>query len=219
MHRNSTVRIACALTALILVSLLSITCGGSSHSNSLSQAQAQAVSTELFGALNAAIVAGVSPVDASRAGRPTSLGEIVERAQAGPASGCTVTNNGESCNIPISYQGPCPNGGTIGVSGDFIYTLDSSGNGSDSSTLTVTPSACAVNGVTFNGDPSVTFATAFQVKNNALAFPLTFSGVGGISFGPNPSGSCSINVKATASSATSCTVSGSICGRPVSGSC
>ena len=148
------------------------------------------------------MVAGFTPANANTAERQPSLGEIVERARAEAASGCAITNSGESCNIPISYQGPCPNGGTIAVSGDFIYTLDNSGNGSDSSTLTVAPAACAVNGVTFNGDPNVTFATAFQVQNNALAFPLTFSGVGGIS-----------------SSATSCSVSGSICGRSVSGSC
>jgi hypothetical protein len=130
-----------------------------------------------------------------------------------------ISDSGESCNIPITFQGPCPKGGAISVSGDFVYTLDSSGNGSDSSTLTITPSACAVDDITFNGNPNVTFATAFQLQNNALAFPITFSGVGGITFGPNPSGSCGINVKATASSPTSCSVSGSICGRSVSGSC
>src|SRR5262249_51572264 len=100
-----------------------------------------------------------------------------------------------------------------------MYTLDGSGNGSDSSTLTLTPSACGVDDLTLNGNRNVIFATSFLLQDHALAFPLTFSGVGGISFGPHPSGSCSIRVQATVSSATSCSVSGSICGRSVSGSC
>lgn len=215
MHRRPTLHIACAIAALILLSLMCMTCGGSSHNN-VSQAQAQAISAELFSALNSAMVAGLTP-GASTGMRP-SLGEIVEQAGA-QSSGCTITNNGESCNIPVTYQGPCPGGGTVSVAGDFVYTLDNSGNGSDSSTLTVTPSSCVVDNLTINGDPNVTFATEFNLKNNALAFPLTFSGNGGISFGPNPSGSCSINVKATATSATTCSVSGSICGQSISGSC
>jgi hypothetical protein len=218
MLRKPTFRLASAIAALILLSLICITCGGSSHNNNLSQAQAQTVSAELFGALNSAMVAGLTPAaTSSRITRP-SLGAIVEDARA-QSSGCTTTNGGQSCNIPITYQEACPHGGSISVTGDFMYTLDNSGNGSDSSTLTVTPSACALDNVTINGAPSVTFATQFSLQSNALAFPLTFSGTGGISFGPNPSGTCSINVKATATSATSCSVSGSICGRSVSGSC
>ena len=222
MDRNTSLRkslrIACAIAALIFISLICVTCGGSSHSN-LSQAQAQAISREFFSALRTAMVAGLTPSSASAAEARPSLGEIVERAQPALSSGCIITNTGESCNIPITYQGPCPKGGTISVNGDFVYTLDNSGNGSDSSTLTVTPAACAVDNVTFNGNPNITFATQFNLQNNALAFPITFSGMGGISYGPNPAGSCSINVKATATSLTSCSISGSICGRSVSGSC
>ena len=216
MHPRPTLRIVCAIAALTLVALVSMTCGGSSQ-NQVSPAQAQAISAQLFSALNSAMVAGFTPGAASTATRP-SLGEIVERARA-QSSGCTVTNSGESCNIPINYQGPCPNGGTISVAGDFVYTLDNSGNGSDSSTLTLTPSSCGVDNLTINGDPNVTFATQFNLQNNVLAFPLAFSGMGGISFGPNPMGSCSIDVKATATSPTACTVSGSICGRSISGNC
>jgi hypothetical protein len=216
MLRNSSFRVTCAIAALTSLSLLCVTCGGSSHS--LSQAQAQAVSQEVFSALNSAMVAGLTP-GASAAVTRLSLGEIVERARLAQSSGCTATNSGESCNIPITYQGACPNGGSISVSGDFMYTLDNSGNGSDSSTLTVTPAACEVDNLTFNGNPSVTFATQFNLQKYGLAFPITFSGMGGISYGPNPSGSCGINVKATATSPTSCSVSGSVCGRSVSGSC
>lgn len=217
MLRNTSYRVTCAIAALTLLSLLCVTCGGSSHN--LSQAQAQAISQELFTALNSAMVAGLTPSGTSTGARRPSLGEIVERAQAAQPSGCTVANSGESCNFPITYQAACPNGGTISVSGDFVYTLDNFGNGSDSSTLTVTPAACAVDNVTFNGNPSVTFATQFNLQNHGLAFPITFSGMGGISYGPHPTGSCSIDVKATATSPTSCSISGSICGRSVSGSC
>jgi hypothetical protein len=219
MLRNSSFRVACAIVALISLSFLCITCGGSSHSN-LTQAQAQAISAELFTALSSAMVSGLTPpIGASAADRPASLGGIVEHTQSAQPSDCVISDNGESCNIPITYQGACPKGGTISVTGDFMYTLDNSGNGSDSSTLTITPSSCALDEVTFNGNPNVTFATSFMLQNNALAFPITFSGLGGITYGPNPSGSCSINVKATATSLTSCSVSGSICGRSVSGSC
>jgi len=217
MLRTANFRVTCAIAALTSLSLLCVTCGGSSHS--LSQAQAQAISQEVFTALNSAMVAGLTPPGASAAATRPSLGEILERARSAQSSGCAVTNSGESCNIPITYQGACPNGGTISVSGDLTYTLDNSGNGSDSSTLTVTPAACAVDNMTFNGNPSVTFATQFNLQNYGLAFPIAFSGMGGISYGPDPSGSCSIDVKATATSVTSCSVSGSICGRSVSGKC
>ena len=218
MQSKPTLRVACAIAALTLISLMTMTCGGSSHNN-VSQAQAQAISAELFSALNSAMVAGPPPAAASTGAQP-SLGESLERARAqAQATGCTITSSGESCNFPISYQGPCPGGGTMNVAGDIVYMLDNSGNGSDSSTLMVTPSSCVVDNLTINGDPNVTFATQFDLKNNALAFPLTFSGMGGISFGPNPAGSCSINLKATVASPTTCSVSGSICGRSISGNC
>lgn len=217
MSGNSSAKTACATAGLAMVAIFLIACGGSSHNNNLSQGQAQAISAQLFTSLSSAMVAGLTPHAADTSAR--SLGGILESARPDALTGCTTTNGIESCNIPISYQGPCPKGGTINVAGDFMFTLDSSGNGSDSSTLTVTPSACAVDDLTINGDPNVMFATQFNLQNNALAFPLTFSGVGAVTYGPNPSGTCSINVKATASSATSCSVSGSICGRTVSGSC
>lgn len=219
MSGNGNYKSLYAIAALTAIATFFVACGSSNSDHNLSSGQAQAISQELFTALNSAMVAGLTPPAANNAAARPSLGEILERARAAQSSGCTMTNSGQSCNIPITYQGPCPNGGTIGVSGDFAYTLDNSGNGSDSSTLTVTPAACAVDHLTFNGNPSVTFATQFNLQNYGLAFPITFSGMGGISYGPNPTGSCSINVKATATSISSCSVSGSICGRSVSGSC
>lgn len=217
MLQNSVLRITSAVAALVAIAIILVACGGSSTPK-ISPAQAQAISSELFTALGSALVAGLTPVSgATRA--PHSLAEAIPSRPALQSSDCTITSTGQSCNIPISFQGNCPQGGTIAVSGDFMFTLDNSGNGSDSSTLTVTPSNCAVSNITFNGNPSVTVSTAFTMQNNALAYPLTFSEKGGITFGPKPSGSCSINVTMTVTSPTSCTATGSVCGNSVSGSC
>lgn len=218
MHRNSALKITSAVVALTTVAIILVACGSSSKP-SISPAQAQAISSELFTALGSALVAGFTPPAAASSSAPRSLASAIPSRPALQSSDCTVTSTGESCNAPINFQGNCPQGGTIAVSGDLIFTLDNSGNGSDSSTLTITPDNCAVSNITFNGDPSVTVSTGFVMQNNALAYPLTFSEKGGISFGPNPSGSCSINVTMTVNSPTSCTATGSVCGNSVNGSC
>lgn len=143
---------ACAIAITIVLALLCLNCGSSSSSHTLSAAQAQAVSQELFTALGAAMASGLQvPVGHNEGPR---LPTVVQNIRASQPSGCTITNTGESCNVPITYSGPCPNGGTIGVTGDFIFTLDNSGDGSDNTTLTVTPTNCAVSNTTFNGDPT-----------------------------------------------------------------
>jgi len=80
MLRNASFRVTCAIAALTSLSLLCITCGGSSHS--LSQAQAQAISQELFTALNSAMVAGLTPTGTRTAATPPSMGGILERARS-----------------------------------------------------------------------------------------------------------------------------------------
>lgn len=217
MLRTKTLISICGIVAVVALALLCLSCGTSS-SHTLSTAQAQAVSAELSQALQSALVAGLTPPGNAASPAPPSLREIV-RAEPSIQSGCTITNGGESCDIPITYSGNCPNGGTIGVSGDLTFTLDNNGNGSDNSTLTITPTNCAVSNTTFNGDPNVTVTSQLVLQNYALGFPLTFTENGGISFGPNPSGSCTLSVTLKATSLTSCTVTGSICGRSVNGSC
>jgi hypothetical protein len=188
--------------------------------SNLSPAQAQAVSHQLTSTLSSALGTGLGTPEVAN-GRFPRLPEIVAHAHAAHSQlpDCTVSLDGESCSIPISYSGPCPNGGTINASGDFVFSLDFSGNGSDSSTLTVTPANCAVSDLTFNGDPNVKVKAQFGFQNGLPAYPMTFKETGGISFGPSPSGSCSLNVTMTVTSATACTVSGNVCGQPVSGSC
>ena len=208
---------ACAIATIIVLAVLSLSCGSSSSNHTLSAAQAQAVSQELFTALGNAMASGFqTPVAHDETPR---LPSIIGNIHGSQPAGCTITNTGESCNVPIAYSGPCPNGGTIGVTGDFIFSLDNSGDGSDSTSLTVTPTNCAVSNTTFNGDPSITVATQFSFQNNLPLYPLTFTETGGISFGPNPSGSCTLNVSVSVTSATACTVTGNICGQSVNGNC
>jgi len=207
--------------SLALVTLFLILCGGcgssKQSSQNLSPAQAQAVSQEVEAALQAALTAALSsglPADTHR-----SLAASVGHLTPNQSSDCTTNSNGETCNIPITYSGACPGGGTIGVSGDFDFTLDNSGDGTDSSTLTITPSNCSVSNLTINGDPNITVAMQMSIANDAPVYPITVTESGGISYGPNPSGSCSMNATLTINSETSCTISGNICGQSLSGTC
>jgi len=206
-----------AITALAVVAFIVLSCGSDS-SNSLSSAQVQAISQEMFAALASALTAGLTPPGSAIPSRP-SLATAVQHDPRLVSSDCTVTDTGETCNIVIAYQGNCPEGGTIAVSGDLAFTLDNLGNGTDNSTLTVTPVSCAVSDVTFTGDPNVTVTMSFVMQSDAVAYPITFSEKGGITYGPNPKGSCSINVSAIVNSPTSCSVNGTICGQKVTGSC
>jgi hypothetical protein len=194
-------------------------CGSSSSSHNMSAAQAQAVSQEFSTALQAALTASL-PADSfsQREPHPT-LGTILKHAHPDQSPGCTASDSGESCNIPVSYSGSCPGGGTIAITGDFDFTLNNSGDGSDNTTLTITPSNCSVSSLTINGNPSVTASTQINFTDDNPAFPITVEETGGISFGPNPSGSCTVNVQYTVSSESTCTVSGTLCGQSVSGSC
>ena len=192
---------------------------GSSSSHNISQAQAQAIAQEFATAVqNALSSAAPSGANVEHGANP-SLATVVNEIHPEQTSGCVSSANGTTCNIPVSYSGACPGGGTVGVSGDFDFTLNSSGDGSDTTTLTVTPTDCSVSNLTINGDPNVTVATQIDFQGNDVLFPVTATESGGISYGPNPSGSCTLNVTYTINSETSCTVTGTICGQSVSGSC
>jgi hypothetical protein len=196
--------------------LLSAGCGRSNPST-LTPAQAQAVSQEVDVAVQTALTNAFTSGAAADSHR--SLAAVIANINPHDSSGCTVSDNGTTCDVPISYSGPCPGGGTIGVSGDFDFTLNNSGDGSDSSTLTIIPTNCSVSNETINGDPNITVATQLNITNDAPAYPITFTETGGISFGPNPSGHCTMNATLTITSATSCTITGNLCGQALSGSC
>jgi hypothetical protein len=190
-------------------------------SHTMTQAQAQAVEQEIGSAVTAAMQsAAAGGLPASHSGRQSLASAVksLEPDQTGVPSECTGTPSSVTCNIPVSSSAACPGGGTIGVSGDFDFTLNN-GSGSDNTSLTVTPTNCSVDNLTINGNPNVMLATQLNFQNSTIVFPVTFAESGGITFGPNPSGSCSINVTATVNSLSSCTITGTVCGQSVSGNC
>ncbi len=208
----------CALIVVATFFISSAGCGNSS-SNNLSQAQAQAVTQQISLALDTALTQAIASNAVSERGVHPSLAIIVSNLHSDQSSPCTVTATGENCNFPISDTVACSAGGTISVAGDIDGTLNSSGGGSLQTAITVTPTNCSVSNLVINGDPSVTVASQVNFTESAPSFPITFSEKGGISYGPKPSGSCQINVSSTINSATSCTITGTVCGQSVSGSC
>ncbi len=206
------------LIAAATLPILSAGCGNSS--NTLSQAQAQAVTQQISLALDQALSQTIAANAVSEKGFHPSLATIVSNIHS-DQSPCTVTATGENCNFPISDSVACSGGGTISVAGDVDGALNSSGGGSIQTQITVTPASCSVSNsnLVINGDPSVTVDSQINFTASAPAYPITFAETGGISYGPKPSGSCQINVTSTINSATSCTITGTVCGRSVNGSC
>jgi hypothetical protein len=216
-----TKRIA-SLCLTVLVTMLSTSgCGGGSSMSNMSQAQAQAVAQQFSQAVVQALGTAV-PATAPSPTRP-SLSTAVTDLSPDALPGCTSTSTGQNCNIPISLTNyPCTGsqGGTISVTGDVDGTLNNTGSGSVTAQLTITPAQCSISNLIVNGDPSITVGGQINFTNNETpVFPVTFTETGGISYGPNPSGSCQVNATYTINSALACTVSGTVCGQPVSGSC
>lgn len=209
------------LSGILLIGILVMACAGcgSSSSHNLSQAQVQAISHEMATAVEAAVQAAI-PADAAVERAPrSSLAKAVSDLQPDQLPGCTTSGTTTTCNFSMNSSTNCPDGGTIGVAGTFDFTLNS-GSGSDSTTLTVTPTNCNVgSNLTINGDPNVMLSTTLTFANEMIVFPATLSEKGGITYGPNPSGSCSVDATYTVTSPTSCTVSGTMCGQTLSGNC
>jgi hypothetical protein len=217
-----------AVVAALLLTLC-VGCGSSNpNSNNMSSAQAQAVTAQVVQALTQALtITFPSDPFVVRDARP-SLASVVGNIDSNASSGCTSTSGGgENCNFPISLMnypcGPLSQGGTSGtisVTGDIDGTLNGSGAGSLNAQLTITPADCSVSNLTINGDPSIAIAGQINFTDNETpVFPITFTETGGISYGPNPSGSCQLNATYTINSSLSCTVSGTVCGQSVSGTC
>lgn len=207
------------LCLMVAAAMLLIQCGGSGSSNNLSQSQAQAVTAEVTQAVAQALANAVPSGAAAARGVRPRLSTVVRGIRADQLSGCTPSGTGEICNWPISYDGTCSQGGTIAVVGDIDATLDSNGSGSVSSQLTATPANCSVSSLVLNGDPNIGIGLNMSFTDSALVFPITLTEDGGVSYGPNPSGSCTFNVKFTITSETTCTITGTACGQSVNGSC
>jgi hypothetical protein len=213
-----------AVMAAALV-LLETGCGGSSMSSisppsgPMSAAQAQAVSGQVVQGLTVALenaFNGVSLVE-----KRHSLAAVMADAhpETSSSGGCTSSASGTSCNVPISYSGSCSAGGTIAISGDISGNLNTSGSGDFGAQITVTPTNCAVSGTTFNGDPAITIGGQISLTDDNVSYPINFTENGGISYGPNPSGSCQLNVTYSFNSNLTCTVTGTVCGQSVNGNC
>ncbi len=212
----------CLIAVITLLSLLCAGCGSSSSSNSLTQAQAQAVSQQVSVALDQALAASFASDALTVRGEPgvhQNLAAVVRDIHPDQSSPCTTTDTGESCDFPVSYTGPCSGGGTISVAGDIDGSLTSSGDGSIQTALTITPTNCSVSTLVLNGDPNVAVAGQISFTQSALVYPIAFTETGAISYGSKSFETCQINVTDTISSATACTITGTVCGQPVTGSC
>ena len=221
-----------SLCLMVVATMLLVLCGGcgsssaNSSNNSMSSAQAQAVTDQVVQALTQALASTFpSNLAAANDVRP-NLSTVVRNIGPNVSSGCTSTATGENCNWPINLPYyPCvsPGGGqerSISVTGDIDGTLNNSGSGSVSADITITPTNCSVSNLIVNGDPSISVSGQVNFTDNETpTFPIIFTETGGISFGPNPSGSCQLNVTYTINSSLSCTVGGTLCGQSVSGTC
>jgi hypothetical protein len=209
------------------LSLLCSGCGSSSNnssmsSNSMSQAQAQAVAEEVSQAISQALGSAVPSSASATSGARPSLSAAVSDIRPDASGGCTSTATGQNCNFPISLTAyPCtgPQAGTISVTGDIDGTLTDAGAGSLSGQFTITPANCSVSNLLVNGDPSISVAGQINFTNTAITFPVVFTETGGLSYGPNPSGSCQVNATYTINAQLACTVAGTVCGQPVNGTC
>jgi hypothetical protein len=216
----------CLSAAAAMLSILSVACdsgSGSSMSAAMSQAQAQAVAQQISQAMTQALGSAVPSSASATSGARPSLSTAMRDFRPDSSGGCTPTSTGQSCNFPISLTDyPCtgPQGGTVSVNGDIDGTLNNDGAGSVSGQFTITPANCSASNLVFNGDPSISVDGQINFTDNETpTFPITFMETGGISYGPNPSGSCQLNVTYTINSSLSCTLSGTVCGQSVSGSC
>lgn len=185
----------------------------------MTAAEAQAVSEQVVNAAVQSLSSAQLPSPASAEQFRGQLAASLAELHPQQSSSCTPTANGESCDFPLSRSEACSGGGSISVTGDVQGTVDRSLAGSLAVQLTVTPNNCALPSVTFNGNPDIKIAGNINLTGAEPAFPVSLTEAGGISFGPNPSGRCSLNATFTINSLSSCTVSGTICGQPVNGSC
>ncbi len=216
---RTTRRPSLLLAAPALLSLLTVGCGSSSSSNTLSPSQAQAVSEQVSETLAAGMSNAFNPSGSTvRATRP-SLSHLAGKTRPADLSGCVGSDGQFDCEVPITATANCPNGGTMSVAGDAAGTLDSNGDGSLSTSLTVTPAQCAVDGLVLNGDPNIMINSGLNFTDNGIVFPVSLSATGGVTYGPHASQSCQVNVIYSVDSSGACTSAGTVCGQPVSGSC
>lgn len=217
MQKKSPLFLAISVVTLIYVAALMIACGGGSASlKNLTPAQAQAIAKTLSNGVAQALT-GTFGVPAQ-----STAQNVVQRETTPQTTGftCTPTATGETCTFPVSATFNCSGGGTMAVSGTIGGTLDNSGNGSVQGQIAADPANCSVgDGIVINGDPSVNVTSTIAIQNDNPVFPLIGTENGAVTYGPNPAGTCQLNVTYSINSNLSCTATGTACGHPVSGSC
>lgn len=207
-----------SISAMLAIALVMLGCGNSNSNmaTNLTPAQAQSIATSVSNGVAQAVTGALATAHV----RPG--GNIVQNNQASVTPTlpiCTPTGSGEVCTWTISNTFSCGGGGNIGVSGIITGTLTNLGSGMAQAQIGADPVNCSVNGLVLNGDPQVNLAAQVNILNNNPVWPVTGTETGGVKYGPNPSGSCQLNLKFTVHSNMSCTVTGTACGQTVSGSC
>jgi hypothetical protein len=206
-----------SLSILVAIAVLMIGCGNSNSSmNNLTSAQAQAVASAVSTGVSQSLEGafGVASVE-----RGVGVTRIEDGSPRTTTPSCTLSSSNGNFNCQISQSFSCSGGGTMAISGDVSGSVSDSGTGSIQEQIAADPTNCSVDGTTLNGDPNVTVAGQFNISNWSPQWPLTGTETGGVTYGPNPSGSCQLNVTFTVNSNLTCTISGTACGQSVSGSC
>ena len=197
-------------------------CGGGTtnlNASKLTQAQAQQLATAVSADVNNALASTLGntgvPLDISSRDHMLLALHGNSRAAIAPKPQ-DVTCSGTSCTVSGTFT--CPDGGSIAVSGNF-----SASSNSASGTLTATPSNCSDGTLVINGNPNVTLGV--QGNSNGVTTTVNVMIGGGVSFAPVqagqfPTGSCALNVTATASvnsssGSVSSSISGSVCGQTI----
>ncbi len=175
--------------------LFASACGSSSQSsNSLSQAQVTAISTQMQQGLSASV---------------TSI----------TTTTCPKGSTAQYCTITTL---PCSGGGTIAITSDLSDNVGTDNTGQIDGTITTVPTNCSVAGsnLVINGDPSVVFDSTIDISAGQLT-SMTATETGAISYGPDPTGVCQVNLTSTVSfgKTPSCTFSGTVCGQTIHASC
>ena len=215
MSQKSPLFIVISFFVVVNIAAVMIACGGgNSTPKNLTQAQAQAIA--------AAVSSGIAQSTAGGFGvSAASASANLMRRQTTPEITGFPCAPGGICTADFNSTFNCPGGGTMAIAGSILGTLDSSGDGSVVGQLVAAPMNCSVDNLVLNGDPSVNVATTVNIKADEPQSPIVGTETGGISYGPNPSGSCKFNVTYTINfgSNLSCTASGTACGYSVSGNC
>ena len=185
---------SCAIVFAAGCLLFSSACGSSSQSSKiLTQAQAAAISTQMQQGLSATV---------------TSI--------------TTTCPTGSTAQYCTASTFACNGGGTITITSDLSGNLGSSNSGQIDGNITAVPVNCSVSGsnLVINGDPSIVFDTSIDISAGQLV-SMTSTETGAISYGPDPTGVCQMNVTSavTFGKSASCTISGTVCGQTLNANC